>query len=139
MGTGGGSSTHRRRRQLGAPEPSLERPDRRQGAVGELAAQHQVDQTGPPGRMLAAQAEGGLHERFGGLGCGRPASVVGRVHRGWACLAEAGDQPSDGARLQVEGRSDGRAILAGLKALPDGLPNWHRQGTRHGTYSNGAR
>src|SRR5262245_14978183 len=85
--------------------------------------------------MLATQAQGGWHEGFGRLGCGRSASVVGRVQCGRARLAEAADQPSDGARLDVEGRGDGGAILAGLKALPDGLTYWHRKGARHGSGS----
>jgi hypothetical protein len=120
-GTGGGPSPRRRGGQLRTLEPSLECPDRRQRVVGELVVQHYVDQTGPPGRMLTTQAEGGLHERFGGLGSCRSATVVGRVHCGRTRLAEALDQTSHGARLEVEGRSDGGAILAGLEALPDGL------------------
>jgi hypothetical protein len=132
---GGGASPGRRGGQPGAPEPSLERPHGRQCVVGELMVQHHADQAGPPGRMLAAQAEGGLHERFGEPGCRRSASVVGRGQGVRVATTEAVQEMPDGARLQAEDLGDGGAILAILVASPDGLAHRHGKWTRHGPFS----
>ena len=118
---GGGPSARRRGGEVGAAEPALERPRGRQRALGELVAQHHADQSGPPGRMLPPQVEGGSDERIGGLGCRRPAPVIRRGQGGRIAVTEAVEQAADRARGQVEGAGDGGAILAILIATPDGL------------------
>jgi len=126
LGGGGGPSPRRRRGQPGALEPSLQGADGGQGPVGEPAVQHHADQTGSPGRMVPPQVHGGSDQRFGGLGCRGPARLVGGDDRRRARPAEAAGPAADGARLEVEGRGDGRDILAGLEAPPDGLTDGHR-------------
>ena len=123
---GGGSSPRRRRGQPGAREPSLQGADGGQGSVRGPAVQDHADQAGSPGRMLPPQVDGGSDQGLGGLGCRGPARVVGGGDRRLARPAEAAGQAADGARLEVEGRGDGRDILAGLEAPPDGLADGHR-------------
>jgi hypothetical protein len=97
---------------------------------------HHADQAGPPGRMLAPQAQGGLHQGFGGLGCGRSATVVGRKQGLRIATTETTQEMPDGARQQAEGVGDGGAILAILVAPPDGLAQGHGEWARHGPFSS---
>src|SRR2546428_11051462 len=85
--------------------------------------------------MLPAEALGGLHEEFCGLGRHRSAPVVGGKLNGLTVLPNALEQMSDGSRCEAEGLGDGGAILAGLVAPPDGLAHGHRERTRHGRSS----
>jgi hypothetical protein len=132
---GGGVPSHRRRGQAGAPQPSLERADRRHRVVGELVAEHHADQAGPPSGMVATQVNNGLDERFGGLGRRGAAPVVGGNQHGRITTTATAQEMPDGTRNQTEGLGDGGAILALLVAPPDGLA--HRQGdrARHGPFS----
>jgi hypothetical protein len=76
--------------------------------------------------MVPPQVHGGSDQRFGGLGCRGPAGLVGGDDSRRARPAQAADQAADSAGLEVEGRGDGRDILAGLEAPPDGLTDGHR-------------
>jgi hypothetical protein len=76
----------------------LERPDSRHRAIGESVAQDHADYARPPGRVLAAQVEGRLHEHIGGLGRGRPAAMVGGGQEGRVATMEAIEEMADCAR-----------------------------------------
>jgi hypothetical protein len=97
--------------------------------------QHHLNQSGSPSRMFPAQAQGGLHQGFGGLGCRRSTLVVGRVQDIWPPTTEAGEQTPDGAWRQAKGLGDGGAILAILVEPPDGLAEWYGDGAKHGAFS----
>jgi hypothetical protein len=76
--------------------------------------------------MLPPQVHDGSDQRLGGPGRRGAACLVRGGDRGLAGLPEAARQAADGAGLEVEGRGDGRDILAGLEAPPDGLTDGQR-------------
>jgi hypothetical protein len=76
--------------------------------------------------MLAPQFEGGLDQRLGGLGRRRPAPVVRRGQSDRIATLEAVEQTPDRPRGQLEGLSDGGAVLTILVAPPDRLTYRHR-------------
>jgi hypothetical protein len=136
-GVGGGPPSRRRRGEPSPEEPALQGPFRRRGEVRFSAAQHHADQARPPGRMFPAEAQGGLQNGLRGLRGGLPASVVRGEKRVLAAMPKAVEQTTDGPRGEAQGRGDSRAVLAILKAPPEGLADGHGDGTRHGGASIG--
>ena len=91
-----------------------------------------ADQAGPPGRVLAAQHQGGP-DRVGGFGAGgRGLMIIGRDALNPA-TAKPRQEAADGRARQPEGFGN----LMGLTALPrklkdglaqgDGCGSWHDQ------------
>ena len=118
---GRGPPPGRRRGETGPQEPPLQGAHGGRCLVGMSVSEHHADQSRPPTRVLAAQAQGRLHEGFRGLRCRGPATVIGGHHSGLPPLTEAADQVADGARGEAEGRSNGGAILTVQETPPDGL------------------
>jgi hypothetical protein len=96
-----------------------------------LAFQEHTDQARPPGGVLPAQRYGRLDNRLRLLRRHGAAPVIGGDHTGFSLLAEAMDQPPDGARGEAEDLGDGGTILAILIAPPDGVTNGHGKRARH--------
>jgi hypothetical protein len=80
----------RRRAQVGPYEPALERALRGDGPVGVVGEQEHADQGRPPGGVLAAQVQRGLHDVRG-----RGVGVRVAVTRRDACGALAAEPPEE--------------------------------------------
>jgi hypothetical protein len=121
--------------EVGPQEPPLKSPGGRKRFAVPQATEHHADQPRAPGRVFAAEIEHGLHENRGGLGCRRPATVVGSGQGVGALGPEPLKQPPDGAWGEVQTFGDGPDILPVPEAVPDGLT--HRQGqvAWHGPFS----
>jgi hypothetical protein len=68
--------------QPGPHEPPLQGAFGGRGVLGELAVQQHANQARPPERVLAAQGQGGVHDRLGSLRCRGPATVIVGGHGG---------------------------------------------------------
>jgi hypothetical protein len=119
--------------QSGAGEPALQGADAGQGSLGEVVAEQDADQGGPPGGVVAAH----LHDGFlqGGEGPNRVGPRVGgrEVVRG--LLAEAPQEAADGALGEPERGGDGGGVLALLPAEAQGAAQRGGDETRHGRSS----
>jgi hypothetical protein len=138
-GVGGGPPSRRSGGKPGLKEPALERAFGGQRVIRKSAAQHHADQARSPCGMLAAKPYGGLHDRHRRLRCRGPATVIGGDQGGLAFLTEPANQAADGARGEAEGLSDGGAILAVLRAAPDGLAHGTGIGRGMGCSPSGVR
>jgi hypothetical protein len=72
-----GSPSRRRRGQIGAHQPALERAFRGNRPIRRFDEQLHPDQSSPPGRVRASEIEGGLHT-VGRRSVGSRVAVTGR-------------------------------------------------------------
>jgi hypothetical protein len=117
--------------KIGPLEPALDGTHHRQGLLGVLAPQHDPNQTGPPGRVFAAHADGLLNQFGGPRRELRPEALVRRGHTLWPLLAKALNQMSNGTRHEAETVSDLARVLAVLPAPIDNLANRGGGRSRH--------
>ena len=89
-----------------------------------------LDQTGPPGRVLAAQPQGGL-DRDRGLDGGVGGAMVGRLEAALATLAESRQKSADRRARKTERGGDLVGLTALLPEAKGGLANWNRYGAWH--------
>src|SRR5512142_1410139 len=105
--------------QTGPKEPALEGAHGGQRVAGMPTSEHHADQTRPPTRVVAAQAQGRLHAGFRRFRCRGPTTSIGGHHRGLPLQTEASHQPADCAWGEAKCRGEGGAILTVAEAPPD--------------------
>jgi hypothetical protein len=130
----------RRRREFGpwrscqvvASEPTLERPDTRDGVGAVLAQEHAVDQRGSPASVLSPEGQGRLPDLLAqNLGSRGRATIVG-TDRGLTAPAEALEEVAHRADGQGQLLGDAGGGLTGLPPPPDHPSDRNGHRTRHG-------
>jgi hypothetical protein len=134
VGRGRSPRTHprppprRRRGQVATHEPALKGAFRGNRTIRDLLEQMDSDQSGPPGGVLAAQGEGGLHDVGGRDRCGR--SIRSRKARD-AVAANPLEQPIDRRDGELERLGDPKDRIPPLPKPEGHLADRLRDGTWH--------